>query len=166
MSNLANNTISKTTYPIGRTVHFEPGFDFIVNGPRDKAKFGRHGLSIRFLYKGDKGAIQFLVYTHWLPMINTGKEGLDWWKPTYESHMEPMAADISYHSPVPLRDWQKEEEPTMKECSFLEGKPCYSDGSTLNADRYFAILRNDGEEALWAAMEEYYQDTFEGGEDD
>lgn len=45
-------------------------------------------------------------------------------------------------------------------CEYLNGKPCYYDGSSLNAEKYMDILISQGDEALWEALEKYYCETF------
>ena len=66
-------------------------------------------------------------------------------------------ADIGYHSPVPYYEGQ---EVIQQSCEYLNGKPCYYDGSSLNAVKYFDIMVREGSEALWKALEKYYDDVF------
>jgi len=47
-------------------------------------------------------------------------------------------------------------------CPYLDGKPCYYDGSTLAAERVFERLVREGDVGVWAALEEVYQQVFEG----
>lgn len=143
-----------------KQINFEPGYDYIYGIPRKDPRYGRHGMSIRFVLKGTKGAVQFLMYTNWLPMVKKDK----WeYEPTYKgmggvADMFPMAVDIGYHSP--RRMW-KGQMPMKRKCEYLAGGKCYYDGSGLNAGGYMATLINKGEEALWKKMEKYYRETFD-----
>lgn len=104
--------------------------------------------------------------------------------------MHPMPADIGYHSPKPMYEDQEpmgskkavytpreptEDNPmtqniefvdtgTFTPCPYLDGRPCYYDGSTLNAERYYEILLREGSEGLWKALDAYYRETFESEE--
>lgn len=104
---------------------------------------------------------------------------------------KPQPADVGYHSPKPMHahqdptgSWQYTGEMIMEvvsdspsqatlievpervrkeppPCPYLDGKPCYYDGSGLHAERVYDLLLNQGEEAVWKYLEKYYQDTFE-----
>ncbi len=39
-------------------------------------------------------------------------------------------------------------------------KPCYYDGSGLDAEDFFKVLVTEGEDALWAKMEVWYAQCF------
>ena len=140
-----------------KTIRFDPGWDYIVLGPKEKEKCGRHGMTIRFILKGEKGAIHFSISTGWMPRIkrNLGYE------PTHQSAdvcvLFPMAEDISYHSRVKLDDYLTPRE----SCVWLDGDTCYSDGSILYAEEFMATFFNEGEKALWKKMKEYYKENLE-----
>ena len=136
-----------------KTVTFEPGFDYIVNGPPSKEKYGRHGMNMRFILRGKKGAVSFTLFTGMMPVIKDSISSL--WRPTFRSDIPPMATDISYHSHVPMYEGQDKRD----KCPWLDDKPCYSGGSTLYAEEFMAAFLNDGEDALWDKMKEYYKDN-------
>jgi hypothetical protein len=56
-----------------------------------------------------------------------------------------------------------ESEPTgtFEPCRYLDGKPCYYDGSSLNAERIFDVLTAEGDEGVWRELEAYYHATFQ-----
>jgi hypothetical protein len=88
--------------------------------------FGIHGMNLRFVLIGPKGAAQFLIYTNWMLPSN---------RPTFEkvfrSLLEPLPADVGYHAYVP----QYEEHTFITEsCDYLGGRLCYYGGSGLQAD--------------------------------
>lgn len=95
----------------------------------------------------------------------------------------PNPIDIGYHSKTPMYEDQspmgskriitKEKTPedpigvgmedtgTFDPCEWVGNGPCYYDGSSLNAVRFFDILASRGEEDFWKAMEDYYNSTFD-----
>jgi hypothetical protein len=141
-----------------RIVEFSPAHDCIRLPCRwDKetckpGKGGNHGVGavdLRMVLKGPKGAVQFVLYTGW------------YLKETPPSPAAgPMPVDLGYHSPTQMY----EDQPTMGSCPYLNGADCYSDGSGMNAKVVFDIMRSEGGEAVWRALEGYYQSTFEGDE--
>lgn len=169
-----------------REIVFRPAFDKRSDDPAKN--YGIHGVELAFYLIGDDGAVQFVVYTNWqLPHITEEHSKL------FDDHIlcRPMPADLGYHSPKPMyegqepigskrfywRDPTKEErkfrfapvpdsEPTgtFTPCDLLGGKPCYYDGSGLNAEPVFEILLKEGSPGVWKELERYYADTFKKGE--
>lgn len=136
-------------------VYFERGhncidFECIYN--LKKCEHGKAGLKIRFVVKGEKGAIQFLIGTSLYPARPE-----DFTLSMERVYIEPQ--DLGYHS---LKPMYKGHKPITSHCEFLNGKSCYYDGSTLNAYDPFCVLANAGEEALWEYLEEYYYHIFYG----
>lgn len=158
-----------------KIVEFNAGFDKRDVNPAKN--FGIHGLEIRFVLKNYKGAVQFLLFTNWLP-ANVSPD-LKWFEgilPTEVKDpigpmfvtllinpfmpaflLKPMPADLGYHSPKPLYDDQGQ---MTDKCKFLNGKPCYYDGSGLNAMKIFNILLNEGEEGVWKELLIYHESIF------
>lgn len=139
-----------------RQILFEAAYD--KRDPDPAKNCGIQGVNLRFLLKGDKGAVQFLLHTNW--MLPHVQEGLDLRHP---DHLlcHPQPADLGYHSLSPLHDYQ--EEPSQEHCPFLDGAPCYYDGSSLNAQPVFERLLREGDDGVWAELEDYYKQLF--GED-
>lgn len=148
-------------------IRFEGGFDCIkfecIYGsdeckPGTGGSHGRHGLSIRFVSKGDKGAVQFLLYTGLCPQhaapARIGVRDCDW-----GGSVRPI--DLGYHAKQAQYDGQK---PMSYACEFCDGQPCYYDGSSLNASDAMYALVNGGDNALWAFLDAYYAATFDGAE--
>lgn len=144
-------------------VRFEGGYDCIkfecVYGS-DKCKpgtggsHGRYGMNIRFVVKGEHGAVQFLLYTGWTPQYakpsSIGMLACDWGAST-------IPTDLGYYSKTARYDGQK---PIDEACEFCDGQPCYYDGSSLNANDAMYALVNGGGDALWTFLEGYYAATF------
>jgi len=129
-----------------KLVQFNPAYD--KRDPDPTKNYGIHGVNIRMVLKGERGAVQFLIFTSWqLPEVQRSlrKQG------------EPMAADFGYHSPVPMCENQ---HAITEECEYLDGKPCYYDGSSLYAEKVFERLLREGDEAVWKELEEYYIEKF------
>jgi len=139
-----------------RIVEFEPAFDKRHKDP--SKNYGIHGVTLKMLLKGEKGAVQFVVYTNWqLPHVT--EEQLR--KPadlvSKRVLFLPMPADLGYHSPKPMYE---DQSPITEECPYLDGKRCYYDGSGLNAERIFDVLVKEGDKGVWRELEKYYKDTF------
>ena len=96
--------------------------------------------------RGEAGVVQFQTLTGWYLPQTVRKES-------------PMPSDLGYHSLYPQYDGQKS---FLKECPLLSGRPCYYDGSTLNAQRPFDLLLAAGGDAVWNYLDEYYTKLFGG----
>ena len=148
----AKNTIIERKGKFERLIMFSPSYDERRKG------YGIHGMEMRFLVKGPKGAVQFLVFTNWM-LPHVKKELLDRVDKGENLHpclFEGHPADLGYHSPKPM---YKGQSAMSNDCDVLGGK-CYYDGSGLNAERPFGILVSQGLESLWNFLEEYYGSVF------
>lgn len=142
-----------------REIVFTPAFDKRSDDPHKN--YGIHGVTMTWYVRGPKGAVQFVVYTSWhLPHVTAEMErkaaaGVS----AYQGSLlwKPMAADLGYHSPVPMYEGQTI---LTGDCEILGG-PCYYDGSSLNADRVFEVLLREGGDKVWEQLEDYYEETFE-----
>jgi len=136
---------------MNRVFLITPAFD--KRDPNPSKNYGIHGATMCFYVKGAEGTVQFIVYTNW--MLPHVREEI----PPRADHRlcRPMAADLGYHSPVPMY----EEQPMLQgSCEYLDGRPCFYDGSTLNAEPFLECLIAEGSEAVWAKLEDYYRSTF------
>jgi hypothetical protein len=168
-----------------RIVEFEAAWDHREKGG------GIHGVEMRWILKGTKGAVQFLVFTNWqLPEVT--EEFTKRASRAGDIAMElrcfwmPMAADLGYHSKFPMYEGQepmgsvdlKVRINTAKEgierfessrtptgtftpCPYLDGAPCYYDGSGLHAETVLAMLIEKGGEAVWEYMADCYHEQFD-----
>ena len=137
-----------------REIRFYPAFD--KRDPDSSKNYGIHGVEMRFLLMGDKGAVQFVLYTNWhLPHV---MEELEAKQNRAYNPFKPLPADLGYHSLKPMYDGHPV---TTGSCEYLDGKPCYYDGSGLNAEDIFRILVSQGGEAVWVQMEYYYHELFD-----
>jgi len=96
----------------------------------------------RWLLRGRKGAVQFLLWT--VPKSALYPDGV-------------MPADLGYHSYTPRHDGQEIDQ---EGCEYLDGVPCYYDGSTLNAEPVYRIYQAAGDVGVFARLEEYYKCVF------
>jgi hypothetical protein len=141
-----------------KIVKFYPAFD---RRKDPKGNYGIHGVDMRMILKGDKGAVQFVLYTNWhLPHVqeelNIKAIGQD--SIYISAILNPMPADLGYHSPVPIYEGQSV---ASESCEYLDGKPCYYDGSGLNAERIYEVLLKEGSDGVWRELEDYYNIIFE-----
>lgn len=127
-----------------RIITFQNGYTCEIdwNGPDRGQSHGRHGMNLLFLLKGERGAIQFVVFTGW---ETTWKE--------YDEGLSVMPADIGAHAYKPMYEGQT----SMGECEWLDGKECFYDGSGLQANEVFKVFVRRGEEAMWSELEKYYK---------
>jgi hypothetical protein len=138
-------------------IKFKCRWDKVDCVPNGGGSHGVHGVNLLFLVKGDKGAVQFLIYTGWLPQ--SAKSGvcgrfIDEWGGN------ALPANLGFHSPVPTYDGQSV---STDACKCLDGEPCYYDGSGLKANDAMYALVNGGDVALWEFLEGYYACVFEDG---
>jgi len=169
-------------YTLRRKLDFEPGWD--KRDPDPKKNYGIHGMSMRWLIYGKLGTVQFLLYTNW--QIASVRKEHNSMEMVHRFVNDPMPADLGYHSRVymyegqtpmqnrkitgskkmkinPLNSESPELEmpifttdPVLPGCQYLNGDPCFYDGSSLQAITMFDTLVEEGEEALWTRLENYY----------
>lgn len=140
-------------------IKFECKFDSDRCKPGEGGSHGVHGLTIRFYLKGEEGAVQFVLYTGWMPQHHE-KDRIGYRNLDLDTKFPAMPADLGYHSKKPMYEGQ---EPLQDSCELTDGEPCYYDGSGLNANDAMYALVNGGEDALWEFLESYYQCVFADG---
>lgn len=134
-----------------RIVTMSPAFD--RRDPDPSKNYGIHGVELRMVLKGPKGATQFVLYTNWmLPNVEreTWSKGHD--TGTLRILTSPTAADFGYHWHRP--HYSGHDAMT---CDLLPAGKCYYDGSSLNADRIFDVLRSEGSDGVWRELESLYR---------
>lgn len=123
-----------------KEIKFTSGFDKRHSDP--SKSYGIHGAEICFILSGAKGAITFTIYTGWyLPSLGRAPS-------------LPMGVDIRYHSPV-----ETEYGYHRDSCPYLDGKPCWSDGSGLAAQELLENYLDEeqaSEEYIWDALQKRY----------
>lgn len=142
-----------------RITEWEAAWD--KSDPDPSKDYGIHGVECRWVVKGPRGAIQFLIYTNWmLPHVweAQDKRGLDRNFP----HLlcRPMGADFGYHSRTPSYEGQEPIRIEDGGCPYLDGASCYYDGSGVRGQQTLQLLIEKGGEAVWASMEEEYNRVF------
>jgi len=117
--------------------------------PDPSKNYGIIPTRIRFVLLGPKGAEHFLMGTGWPPRA-VGLHGR-----CGDAHCAnaPMGYDVGYHS-----FYQHYEGQQMVECDLLPGGRCYCDGSALQAQEVMWGLIERGEEAVWEALKERYDE--------
>jgi hypothetical protein len=141
-----------------KAVYFEPGYDKRSTDPAKN--YDIRGMSIRFVLKGERGAVQFLLFTDWYPKeVQEERFFRQRWDKKarpYFFELQPIAVDLGYHA----REPQYEGQEMMTESCELLGGPCYYDGSGLAADPIRDRLLTEGDKAVWEALEQRYIDQF------
>lgn len=139
-----------------RKLEIIPAFD---KRDKDPSKnYGIHGMELRFILMGEKGATQFVVYTGiQLPHVRN-EIALDSNVRRFELLTRPMGADIGYHSYEPTYEGQSLI--TEDNCPYLDNAPCYYDGSGLQAEDFLPVFLEKGEDAVWEMLEERYVSLF------
>jgi len=96
------------------------------------------GCTTWYLLEGPEGVVQFMMI--------------------FPGSLEPMPADVGYHSRTP----RYEDQQGMGSCPQLGGDYCYYDGSTLLAQELHQKFKDSGDdpEVIWRELEEFYNDTF------
>lgn len=142
-----------------QVVKFFPAWD--KRSPDPKKNYGIHCVELLMLLKGEKGAVQFKLFTNWnLPQVQKETDAKYLINPDKKIGLclyHPMPADLGYHSKVPRWEGQ---EPISQECEYTGG-PCYYDGSGLNAQRIYEVLTKEGSDGVWRELEAYYKRIFE-----
>jgi len=137
----------KVSFILGHNcIDFQCAWDKDTCKPKAFGSHGVNGTTITFVVNGEKGAVQFSIFTGWIP----GR--------SYRDSATPMPADLGYHSIEP--QWEGQ---SSMDCSLVEGGKCFYDGSSLNAENAWDTLVNAGETDLWHFLDEYYNDVFENG---
>ncbi len=130
-----------------RIVEWQPAWD--RRDPDPKKNYGIHGMELCFVLKGSKGATQFLIFTNWLLPSLRDMQKKGWPMPL----REPMPADVGYHARVPQHEGQNS---VTESCIYLDGAPCYYDGSGLQAQALFDEFVAKGEDVIWETLEAHY----------
>jgi hypothetical protein len=145
---MSQNTISDTVDGFDRILTISPAWD---RRSSDEAKnYGVHGMEIRFVLKGELGAVQFVFYTGIFQ-----KHVADEHKHAgYQSRW--MGADIGYHSPKPMYNGHQS---TKNPCGVLGGE-CFYDGSSLSADNFAPTFVERGPDAVWEMLRDEYDARF------
>ena len=135
-----------------RIIDFVPGYD--KRDPDPKKNYGIGSMMIWFVLKGERGAVHFSITTGWYPEnvqreFYARKKVLD--------IVNPVGADVGYHSPEPMYEGQ---ETVDDSCEYLDGKPCYYDGSGLAADDLAKRFLVDGDSTVWSELENVYIQRF------
>lgn len=130
-----------------REIHIFDAFDRRID---DSEKSYGIGCERRaYVLIGDKGAVTFVIGTgKYLPHLS-------------QHNKEPMACGLDRHSLVPA-PYENPAAPSQNPCRWL-GKPCWSDGSCLQADEILKkwLELSQDEDWLWSQLVDYYEREFE-----
>jgi hypothetical protein len=140
-----------------RIIQTRPPFD--KRNPEPSKNYGIGALQLWFILKGKKGAVTIHLGTE-LYLAKQLKEWKETNNPYPFSNKESITCwDVGYHSPKKM---YKEQTICMNKCEWLNGKPCYYDGSSLRGE-YDKVVENYleyGDEWIWEYLEKYYRGLF------
>jgi hypothetical protein len=105
---------------------------------------GNHSGYLRMLLKGELGVVQFV--------LDTG-----FGNKTKMKQFMPLAVDVGYHS---YKKMYENQGIVHNSCPYLEGMPCYYDGSSIHGCEVYEILLEKGSDGVWDYLESYYINTF------
>lgn len=144
-----------------RIIQTRPPFD--KRDPNPSKDYGIGGLSIWFIIKGKEGAVTLHLGTK----LYLAKQFREWHLKgesyPFNNDDECMDCwDVSYHSP---KRRYKDQTISNNSCEWLNGKPCYCDGSALRGrdDKVVENYLEKGDNWIWEYLEKIYNETFKRG---
>ena len=150
-----------------RIVNFRRPFDKRHEDPNKS--YGIGSMSIWFILKGEKGAVQVMINTPlYLPKT------VDEYKRIGNKNKTPPCDlrdsdgkakglecyDVGYHAFRPIMDWQNKSN--KQDCKLSPTGYCWYDGSSLRGgeDKIVEMMLEYGDDAIWKYLEKYYYDIF------
>lgn len=134
-----------------RRIQIIPAYDNRDLDP--KKNYGVHGMELYFILQGPKGAITWTFCTGMqLPHVAEEMRAKDY-------PQKPYGGGISYHSRQPHHEGQE-----AGSCTILPEKKCYCDSSYLDGNNLGDKFIVEGEDVVWAKLQEWYNDLPEKAE--
>lgn len=154
---------------MNRKLIFLPAFD--RTDPDPKKDYGVGCLELLFMVFGEKGAVQLQLLTQWyLPHVMKRRlEALkhDIWmgKEDFllENFIEPNPIDLCYFSVARNNEDETYFEKGLSylgNASYYYGYKYYDDEERVAKEVAFRKLVDEGDEALWKYLEDYYIEVF------
>jgi len=125
-----------------KEVRFRAAYDNRATGG------SRHGMDMSLILKGQRGAVEAVIYTGWYPPEMQEKE-IGWQGPI----MGPVIFHTYYH-----RDANSMDDEEGQPCTILNA-PCFGRWSSLMHEEEQKVLEaliSGGDEAVWAKLQEIY----------
>lgn len=135
---------------------FLPAWDKRSTNPNKN--YGIHGVDLLMILKGEYGAVEFTVYTHWnLPHVQA--EFLEKHNDKFDIayFLCPDPNNLGYHS---KEKRYSDQDVACETCQYCDREPCYVGGTGIGAEKAFNILVKEGSDAVWTFLEKYYVDIF------
>ena len=126
-----------------KEVLFMKAFDKRDDDPNKD--YGIHGVDIHFTLRGTKGAVSFVVFTHW--HLNQAM---------FSKINRADGAGMSTHIPATAEDIEDPDTYTVEDCYCIGGQDCY--GSTYHdTESTFQRLVEEGHDGVWEDMMQVYE---------
>lgn len=138
------------------SVQFTPGYNC---SDRSMQGHGVHGMEVRWLLRGPKGAVWLCMFTRWTPGDLHPGHGMPPDSRMLAQDLLPSGAGLGYHARDPQYEGQAIDR---AECDVI-GAPCYGDMSFCGADEPVERFVAEGEQVIWDALESAYADLKTGG---
>lgn len=125
--------------------------------PPGGRSFGINSMDLIFIVRGPLGAVNWTLSTGWyVESARSPSHRFD------RTDQKPWPIDLGYHSHKPA-DYQSATEPSQPSCTFLDGAPCWYDGTSLGAEDLLEGFLAGGDAWLWPKLEAIYHSRFEAG---
>jgi hypothetical protein len=139
-----------------RSMTISPAWD--KTHPDPAKNYGVNPCQLRMSVKGAYGVVQFVMSTAW--NLEHVQNAHDNHKPdAHFTHLgcHPTGYDVGYHA---LSPQYEDQESLTAECEYLDGRPCYYDGSSLRAEDWKWMLISKGSDHIWEMLEAEYRARF------
>jgi len=132
-----------------KIIKFSPAFDKRNSDP--KKNYGIGAVKVYMVLKGGGKAVHFVFSTGmYLPKTHQT------WLSRFPYNREPyIGYDVGYHDTEPHYEGQTHSQ---EKCEWLNGKPCYCDGSALRAEEFMKVLVKKGSGAVWRLLKKDLKD--------
>lgn len=133
------------------------------DGRSHPRNYGIGSMGLYFAVSGPKGGVSVYLSTSWYLPQNQ-QASFDMFTKGYpfdplKELMQPKWWDVSQHHREPAYASQH----MQANCDLLDG-PCYCDGTSLwGENRWLPGFLHGGSDWLFARLEDYYREVFEGG---
>ena len=127
---------------LARRVRFSPAWDCVQVQPCvkgvEQCRHGRHGVEVAFDLVGPGGAVTFVVFSGWYVDAT----------PDLGRASRAGASHISLHLPEQEQSYFDNQQ----DCDLLPEGRCWGDVTFTGARTPWRLLREEGEDAMWAHL--------------
>ena len=153
-----------------RQINFLPARDETPAG-QESNSYHYAPAGLEFIVRGNKGAIRLFINTNWYSreMIDNIFSGMALAKSMCEHHdfenyrsFMPHPEGLTYHYDVRAYPKPRYVDDTIRDCHCVKSGKCWSDTQCGTPWEYLDVLLKEGDQALFAMLEDDYMLTFLG----